>query len=39
MNSITADARGVVTEIRVVDGAYVEYGEVLIVILPDPVGG
>jgi acetyl-CoA carboxylase biotin carboxyl carrier protein len=35
MNSIVADAPGVVTEILVENGAYVEYGEALIVISPD----
>jgi len=39
MNSITADARGVVTEIRVADGEHIEYGEVLIAIRPEPEDG
>ncbi len=39
MNSIAADARGVVTGIPVANGAQVEYGEVLVVIHPDPEDG
>ena len=39
MNSIAADTRGVVTEILVENGAYVEYAQVLMVIRPDPEAG
>ena len=39
MNSITADTRGVVTEILVENGKHVEYGQVLMVIRPDPEDG
>jgi len=39
MNSIAADTRGVVAEILVANGAQVEYGEVLMVIRPDPEDG
>lgn len=39
MNSIAADTRGVVTEILVGNGAYVEYAQVLMVIRPDPEAG
>ena len=39
MNSIPAEARGVVTEILVPNGARVEPGDVLVVIEPDPEDG
>lgn len=39
MNSIAADTRGVVTEILVENGRYVEYGQILMVIRPDPEDG
>ena len=39
MNSIAAETRGVVTEILVEDGKHVEYGQVLVVIRPDPEDG
>ena len=39
MNSIAADTRGVVTEILVENGKHVEYGQVLMVIRPDPEDG
>ena len=39
MNSIAADARGVVTEIVATNGQAVEHGEVLMVIRPDPEDG
>jgi acetyl-CoA carboxylase biotin carboxyl carrier protein len=39
MNSIAAEARGVVTEILVENGTHVEYGQVLMVIRPDPEDG
>jgi acetyl-CoA carboxylase biotin carboxyl carrier protein len=39
MNSIPAEARGVVTEILVANGAHVEPGDVLVVIKPDPEDG
>ena len=39
MNSIPAEARGVVAEILVPDGARVEPGDVLLVIKPDPEDG
>ena len=39
MNSIPAEARGVVTEILVANGARVEPGDVLMVIGPDPEDG
>ena len=39
MNSIPAEARGVVTEILVTNGARVEPGDVLMVIGPDPEDG
>jgi acetyl-CoA carboxylase biotin carboxyl carrier protein len=39
MNSIAAETRGVVSEILVANGARVEYGEVLMVIGPDPEDG
>jgi acetyl-CoA carboxylase biotin carboxyl carrier protein len=39
MNSIPAEARGVVTEILVANGARVEPGDVLVVIEPDPEDG
>jgi len=39
MNSIAAETRGVVAEILVANGAHVEYGEVLMVIGPDPEDG
>ena len=39
MNSIAAETRGVVAEILVENGARVEYGEVLMVIGPDPEDG
>lgn len=39
MNSIAAETRGVVTEILVENGAYVEYAQVLMVIRPDPEAG
>ena len=39
MNSIAADARGVIAEILVGNGARVEHGEVLMVIGPDPEDG
>jgi acetyl-CoA carboxylase biotin carboxyl carrier protein len=39
MNSIAAEARGVVTEILAVNGKYVAYGDVLMVIQPDPEDG
>ena len=39
MNSIPAEARGVVTEILAANGARVEPGDVLMVIEPDPEDG
>jgi|SRR5688572_26409777 len=39
MNSIAAETRGVVAEILVANGARVEYGDVLMVIGPDPEDG
>jgi biotin carboxyl carrier protein len=39
MNSIPAEARGVVTEILVTNGARVEPGDLLMVIGPDPEDG
>ena len=39
MNSIAAEGRGVVAEILVENGARVEYGQVLMVIGPDPEDG
>ena len=39
MNSIAAETRGVVTEFLVEDGKHVEYGQVLVVIRPDPEDG
>jgi acetyl-CoA carboxylase biotin carboxyl carrier protein len=39
MNSIPAEARGVVAEILVPNGARVEPGDVLLVIKPDPEDG
>jgi acetyl-CoA carboxylase biotin carboxyl carrier protein len=39
MNSIAAEARGVVAEILVENGRHVEYGQVLMVIRPDPEDG
>src|SRR5262245_905924 len=39
MNSIPAEARGVVSEILVPNGARVEPGDVLLVIKPDPEDG
>lgn len=39
MNSIAADARGVVTGVLVENGKHVEYGQVLMVIRPDPEDG
>jgi acetyl-CoA carboxylase biotin carboxyl carrier protein len=39
MNSIPADTRGVVAEFLVANGAQVEFGEVLMVIRPDPEDG
>lgn len=39
MNSIPAEARGVVTEILVENGAAVEYGQALMLIRPDPEDG
>ena len=39
MNSIAAETRGVVTEIVAANGKYVEFGEVLMVIRPDPEDG
>lgn len=39
MNSIAAETRGVVAEILVENGARVEYGDVLMVIGPDPEDG
>ena len=39
MNSIAAGTRGVVTEILVENGEYVEYAQVLMVIRPDPEAG
>jgi acetyl-CoA carboxylase biotin carboxyl carrier protein len=39
MNSIAAEARGVVAEILVENGARVEHGDVLMVIGPDPEDG
>jgi acetyl-CoA carboxylase biotin carboxyl carrier protein len=39
LNSIPAEARGVVTEILVPNGARVEPGDVLVVIEPDPEDG
>jgi acetyl-CoA carboxylase biotin carboxyl carrier protein len=39
MNSIAAEARGVVAEILVENGAHVEYGQALMLIRPDPEDG
>lgn len=39
MNSIAADARGVVAEILVENGKPVEHGQLLMVIRPDPEDG
>ena len=39
MNTIAAEARGVVTEILVENGARVEHGQVLMVMGPDPEDG
>ena len=39
MNSISAETRGVVTEILVTNGARVEPGDVLMVVKPDPEDG
>ena len=39
LNSIAAEARGVVAEILVENGKHVEYGQVLMVISPDPEDG
>jgi acetyl-CoA carboxylase biotin carboxyl carrier protein len=39
MNSITVDTRGLVTRIVAENGKPVEYGEVLLVIRPDPEDG
>lgn len=39
MNSIAAEARGVVTEILAANGKPVAYGDVLMVIRPDPEDG
>jgi acetyl-CoA carboxylase biotin carboxyl carrier protein len=39
MNSIAAEARGIVAEILVANGARVEAGEVLMAIRPDPEDG
>jgi acetyl-CoA carboxylase biotin carboxyl carrier protein len=39
MNSIAAEARGVVAEILAANGRHVEAGEVLMVIRPDPEDG
>jgi acetyl-CoA carboxylase biotin carboxyl carrier protein len=39
MNSIAAESRGMVAEFIVANGAQVEYGEVLMVIRPDPEDG
>ena len=39
MNSIAAETRGVVAEILVENGARVDYGDVLMVIGPDPEDG
>jgi acetyl-CoA carboxylase biotin carboxyl carrier protein len=39
MNSIAAEARGVVAEIVAANGAHVEAGEVLMAICPDPEDG
>ncbi len=39
MNSIAAEARGVVAQILVENGAHVEYGEALMAIRPDPEDG
>jgi acetyl-CoA carboxylase biotin carboxyl carrier protein len=39
MNSIAAEARGIVAEILVENGARVEHGDVLLVIGPDPEDG
>jgi acetyl-CoA carboxylase biotin carboxyl carrier protein len=39
MNSIAAEARGVVEEILASNGSHVEHGEVLMVIRPDPEDG
>jgi len=39
MNSIAAETRGVVIEILVENGAYVEYAQALMVIRPDPEAG
>ena len=39
MNSIAAEARGVVTEILAENGKPVEHGQVLMVIRPDPEDG
>jgi acetyl-CoA carboxylase biotin carboxyl carrier protein len=39
MNSIAAQARGVIAEILVENGARVEHGDVLMVIGPDPEDG
>jgi acetyl-CoA carboxylase biotin carboxyl carrier protein len=39
MNSIAAEARGVVTEILVANGAHVGYGQALMLIRPDPEDG
>jgi acetyl-CoA carboxylase biotin carboxyl carrier protein len=39
MNSIAAETRGVVAEILVENGARVDFGDVLMVIGPDPEDG
>jgi acetyl-CoA carboxylase biotin carboxyl carrier protein len=39
MNSIAAEARGVVAEVLAENGKHVEYGQVLMVIRPDPEDG
>ena len=39
MNSLAAETRGVVTEIVAANGEHVSYGDVLMVIRPDPEDG
>jgi biotin carboxyl carrier protein len=39
MNSITAEVRGVVTQVIAENGKSVEHGEVLLAIRPDPEDG